>query len=80
VLASLPAAAGTRAPDALAARAAAAGLPQVGVLDSAGFASLVPGYEIVFSGIYGGAADAESALAIVEARGYDGAYTSPITP
>jgi hypothetical protein len=45
------------------ARAARAkGLPQVGVLDSSRYASLHPGYWIVFSGIYSSEAEATSAL------------------
>jgi hypothetical protein len=37
-------------------------LPQVGVLDSSRFASLHPGYWIVFSGVYSSEAEATSAL------------------
>jgi hypothetical protein len=80
VLASLPAPRGARAGQALAARAAADGLPQVGVLDSSLYASLQPGYEVVFSGVYGAPGDAASALAGVQARGYAGAYASPVAP
>jgi hypothetical protein len=38
------------------------GLPQVGVLDSSRYASLHPGYWIVFSGIYSSEAEATSSL------------------
>jgi hypothetical protein len=38
------------------------GLPQVGVLDSSRYASLHPGYWIVFSGVYSTEAEATSAL------------------
>jgi hypothetical protein len=38
------------------------GLPQVGVLDSSRYASLHPGYWIVFSGVYSSEAEATSAL------------------
>jgi hypothetical protein len=78
VLASFPAAGGDARPDALVAAAVAAGLPQVGVLDSSDYASLQPGYDVVFSGIYGSAQEAETALSSVRARGYAGAYTAPV--
>jgi hypothetical protein len=79
VLASLPASthAGAVA-DALATRAVAAGLPQVGVLDSSRAASLQPGYLVVFSGVYGDSGDAEAALHSIEARGYAGAFAREI--
>jgi hypothetical protein len=38
------------------------GLSQVGVLDSSRYASLHPGYWIVFSGVYSSEAEATSAL------------------
>lgn len=38
------------------------GLPQVGVLDSSRYASLHPGYWIVFTGVYSSEAEATSAL------------------
>jgi hypothetical protein len=80
VLSSFPARGGAAAPDALAARARAAGLPQVGVLVSSRFASLPPGYDVVFSGVYGSASEAQAALASTLARGYAGAYTAPVAP
>lgn len=52
VLAAIPAATGRDAAEARARQAAAAGLPDVGTLDSARYASLHPGYSIVFSGVY----------------------------
>ena len=61
-LASLPQTGG-RAPALARARAARAkGLQAVGVLDSSRYASLHPGYWIVFSGIYASEAEATSAL------------------
>jgi hypothetical protein len=61
-LASLPQTSG-RAPALGRARTARAkGLPQVGVLDSSRYASLHPGYWIVFSGVYSSEAEATSAL------------------
>jgi hypothetical protein len=80
VLASAPAPAGGRGAEALAARAAAAGLPQVGVLASSRYPSLVPGYDVVFSGIYGTQGDAQTALRSVQARGYPGADATQVTP
>ena len=45
------------------------GLPQVGVLDSSRYASLHPGYWIVFSGVYATEAEATSALEDAGGRG-----------
>ena len=62
------------------ARAAlAAGLRQVGVLDSSEFSSLHPGYYVVFSGIYGSQAAAEGGREAAEANGYPPAYVRPIS-
>ncbi len=62
VLLSSPATRGQTKPLALATGAARRGLTQVGVLDSSAFASLHPGYYVVFSGVYGAAGDARVAL------------------
>jgi hypothetical protein len=51
-----------------AARALKAGLPQVGILLSSNFASLHPGYYIVFTGIYASRDDAEAALPAASRR------------
>jgi hypothetical protein len=80
ILLSSPATLGSKAPRALAARAARNGLPQVGILDSSGYASLHPGYDVVFSGVYSALADAETALQTVRARGFGSAYTRQISP
>lgn len=61
-LASLPQTGGRRVALARAAKARARGLPQVGVLDSSRYASLHPGYWIVFTGVYSSEAEATSAL------------------
>ena len=61
-LASLPQSGGRRVALAQARRARARGLPQVGVLDSSRYASLHPGYWIVFTGIYSSEAEATSAI------------------
>ncbi len=74
VLQSIPRSHGSRKPSAIARRAVHDGLSQVGVLDSSAYASLHPGYYVVFSGVYGAAADANTALATVRSRGFGGAY------
>lgn len=67
-LVSLPQTGG-RAPALVRAKAARRmGLDAVGVLDSSRYASLHPGYWIVFSGIY--ASEAEATSALEEARRY----------
>ena len=58
--------------------AAKAGLAQAGVLDSSRFASLQPGYFVVFAGIYGSQTDADAAVPTVRAAGFAGAYTRQI--
>ncbi len=78
VIQSSPEVHGSTKPRALAATAARRGLPQVGVLDSSAFSSLHPGYFVIFSGVYGGASDAQLALQTVRARGYGGAYVQRI--
>ena len=61
-LASLPQTGGRRVALVQARKARARGLPQVGVLDSSRYASLHPGYWIVFTGIYSSEAEATSAI------------------
>ncbi|HEY3922451.1 MAG TPA: hypothetical protein VGL76_10090 [Gaiellaceae bacterium] len=78
VLFSYPASAGTGAPTATAVRAARDGLPQVGVLDSAQYSSLHPGYYVVFSGVYSTSSEAAAALNTVHAAGFASAYTRQI--
>ena len=78
VLLSAPSIHGSKKPLALAATAARRGLPQVGVIDSDHFSTLHPGYFVVFSGVYGDAADAQLALQSVRARGYGGAYVQRV--
>ena len=63
VLASYPEPQGPRRPPARPPHARpGAKLRQVGTLDSSNYASLNPGYDVVFSGIYGSAAEAQAAL------------------
>jgi hypothetical protein len=55
------------------------GLKPVGVLDSAGFSSLHPGYFVVFFGIYGNEAEAQSHVIEAHRRGYREPYPRRIT-
>ena len=68
-LASLPQTRGRAVALARAKAARRKGLDAVGVLDSSRYASLHPGYWVVFSGIYGSEAEATSALE--KARRYE---------
>jgi hypothetical protein len=79
VLFSYPSTTGTTAAYSTAARAAHQGLPEVGVLDSGRFASLHPGYYVVFTGVYSTAPEAEAALRSVRAAGFSSAYTRQIS-
>jgi hypothetical protein len=56
------------------------GMKQVGVLDSAGFSSLHPGYFVVFAGIYDTEAEAQSHVIDAHRHGYRGPYPRRITP
>jgi len=62
VLLSVPQSNGREAADARASEARSSGIPDVGVLNSSRFASLHPGYYVVFSGIFDSQAEATSAL------------------
>jgi len=79
ILISYPASGGAAVPAAAALRAAKRGLPQVGVLDSSDFASLHPGYTVVFSGVYATSAEADAAVATAHANGFPGAYPRQIS-
>ncbi|TML43197.1 MAG: hypothetical protein E6G19_12715 [Actinobacteria bacterium] len=80
VLGSLPTANGR--PFALAqARAAEhSGLQAVGIIDSSQYASLHPGYYVLFSGVYTSFDDANTAATTAQSRGYRRAYPRRITP
>ena len=80
VLDSLPSVNG-RAPALAEARQALhLGLKKVGVLDSAQFSSLHPGYYVVFFGVYASQAAAQSSIIDAHQKGYGGAYPRRITP
>jgi hypothetical protein len=64
----------------LARAAIRAGLPDVGVLESSEYASLRPGYFVVFSGFYRTADDALAAVEAAQQNGYPRAYEREITP
>jgi hypothetical protein len=59
-------------------KAARSGLKQVGVLDSSLYASLQPGYYVVFTGVYPAKADADAAVATARQAGFGGAYSRQI--
>lgn len=79
VLNSIPAGNGRAPAVAQARQAASHGLPQVGVLDSGRYASLHPGYYVVFSGIYPSLAAAQAAVSQARSAGYGAAYARQIT-
>ena len=79
VLVSYPKANGRTTALTTATRAAKANLRQVGIIDSGGFASLQPGYFVVFSGIYGSKADADAGVGTVRQAGFGGAYSRQIS-
>jgi hypothetical protein len=56
------------------------GLKRIGILDSAKFSSLHPGYYVVFMGIYGSQAEAQSAIIDAHRRGFGQAYPRRIVP
>lgn len=79
VLESLPVAGGRAAAVQRARRAKANGLKDVGVIVSAQYSSLHPGYFVVFSGIYGSSAEAAAAVSTAHAHGFPDAYQTRVT-
>jgi hypothetical protein len=79
VLESIPTSAGMSVALARARAAIAAGLPQVGILNSGQFSSLHPGYYVVFSGLYASAGAAGAAASAAGAKGFAAAYSRQIT-
>ncbi|MBA3844822.1 MAG: zinc ribbon domain-containing protein [Actinobacteria bacterium] len=79
VLVSYPKTNGLPSARATAARAAKANLPRVGILDSSGFASLQPGYFVVFTGIYGTKTEADGSVSTARQAGFSGAYSRQIS-
>jgi hypothetical protein len=78
VLVSYPQTFGQAQAAATARQAAKSGLNQVGVIDSNLYASLQPGYYVVFTGIYGSKGDADAAVATAKQAGFPGAYSRQI--
>jgi hypothetical protein len=78
VLVSYPKTVGLNTAYATSGRAARAKLLQVGVLDSSRYASLQPGYYVVYTGIYGSKSDADAAVATARQAGFTGAYSRQI--
>jgi len=78
VLVSYPKTYGLPSAQQTAARAAHAGLPQVGILDSSLYPSLQPGYDVVFTGVYGTQPDADAAVSTARHAGFAGAYSRQI--
>lgn len=79
VLESVPVAGGRANAAARARRAAKKGLRDAGVLISAEYASLHPGYYVVFAGVFATQAEATAAVAEAQAKGFQGAYQTAVT-
>ena len=79
VLVSLPQSSGRSAAAARATAARTGGLRRVGVLDSSRYASLHPGYYVVFTGVFDTEAEAASALQRARAV-FPAAYQREIVP
>lgn len=79
VLISLPVSSGRPAAAGRAREALRAGLPQVGVIESSRYASLHPGYYVVFSGIYPSIGEAQDAVSRAAESGYENAYARRVT-
>jgi hypothetical protein len=56
------------------------GLKQVGVIDTAQFSSLHPGYFVIFAGVYDTEADAQGHVVDAHLKGYRGPYARQIVP
>lgn len=78
VLVSYPKTNGAAAAHTTALRALHHHLPQVGILDSSGYASLQPGYLVVFTGEYGSQDAANAALATARQAGFAAAYVRQV--
>jgi hypothetical protein len=79
VLASLPVSGGRGVAQQNAQSAIRAGLKEVGVLDSEAYASLHPGFYVVFAGVYETLEDAQNAVGDTRAAGFPNAYAREIT-
>jgi hypothetical protein len=79
VLLSLPTSSGRETAVTRAREALRSGLPQVGVIESSRYASLHPGYYVVFSGIYPSISEAQDAVTRAAESGYENAYARQVT-
>ena len=77
VLASIPQSSGRAAATGAAKKASAAGLSEVGVLDSSDFSSLHSGYFVVFTGVFNSQTDAQGGLRTARSS-YPQAYVRQI--
>jgi hypothetical protein len=79
VLESLPVSGGRPAAVARARLAKRKGLRDVGVLVSADYSSLHPGYYVVFAGVYASQADATAGVSAAHGHGFPDAYQTRVT-
>jgi len=79
VLSSLPVSGGRNLAMQTARRALRSGLSEVGVLDSEDFASLHPGFFVIFAGVYPSLEAAQNAVADARDSGFSNAYAREIT-
>lgn len=79
VLASLPVSSGRQLAMQNARRGLRSGLKEVGVLDSEDYASLHPGFFVVFAGVYPNLEEAQDAVADARDAGFANAYAREIT-
>ena len=79
VLVSMPTSAGRPQAVGRAREAVRAGLDDVGVIDSSEYASLHPGYYVVFSGVYSTIAAAQDAVSDAAEAGFENAYARRVT-
>jgi cell division septation protein DedD len=80
ILQSLPTTNGRAFAIAQARAALHAGVPDVGIIDSANYSSLHPGYYVLFSGVYRSFDDADAGVTSARSHGYPRAYVRRITP
>ena len=79
VLVSMPTSAGRPQAVGRAREAVRAGLDDVGVIDSSEYASLHPGYYVVFSGVYATIGAAQDAVSDAAEAGFENAYARRVT-
>jgi hypothetical protein len=78
VLVSYPKTTGHDQAFSTATRAGKSGLAEVGVLDSDKFASLQPGYYVVFDGVFSSKTEADASVATARQAGFPGAYSRAV--